>query len=447
VKLLVLSINYWPEPTGFAPHTTALAEHLVSVGHEVTVLTGFPFAPRWSRWPEYRGAFARREIVKGVRLVRVTHFVPRRPGAAWQRILMEASFCASGAAALSNALLGRRSRPDAVLYVGAQPAIAMLARGVAAVVRAPYFVNVNDLAAQAASDVGIVRTGWARRLLERFEFAAYLSSAGASVLCRSFKTALIARGYPADRIRLIRSPVDLDRVRPLPPSAEYRAALGLPDDAFVVLFAGSMGLKQGLPNVVEAARLLNRRAPSQRSIVWVLVGDGETRQHIESLVDEYRLSGSVRILPLQPEDRLASTLAAADVLLLNQVASVKDTVIPSKLLTYMAAGRPVLAAVNALSQAAEILREADGGILVAPEDPIALVAGVEALASASPDALAGMSRRNRHYAERCFDQRAILAQHEQFMLERMAVARLGEDACRGASGDGESSEAHGSGQS
>jgi glycosyltransferase involved in cell wall biosynthesis len=154
----------------------------------------------------------------------------------------------------------------------------------------------------------------------------------------------------------------------------------------------------------------------------------------------------VRILPLQPEDRLASTLAAADVLLLNQVASVRDTVMPSKLLTYMAAGRPVLAAVNASSQAAEILREADGGLLVAPEDPIALVAGVEALASATPDALAGMSRRNRRYAECHFDQRAIAAQHEQFMLERMAATLLREDVRRTPSGDGGSPEARGSGR-
>jgi len=86
--------------------------------------------------------------------------------------------------------------------------------------------------------------------------------------------------------------------------------------------------------------------------------------------------------------------------LLNQVASVKDTVIPSKLLTYMAAGRPVLAAVNSASQGAEIIRDANGGLLVAPEDPLALAAGVQVLADAGPATLEGMSLRNRQYAER-----------------------------------------------
>src|SRR5207247_2287059 len=95
VKLLILTINYWPEPTGFSPHTTALAEHLARVGHQVTVITGFPFAPTWKRWPAYRREFVRRESINGVPLVRVTHFIPRRPAIAWQRMTMEASFCAS----------------------------------------------------------------------------------------------------------------------------------------------------------------------------------------------------------------------------------------------------------------------------------------------------------------------------------------------------------------
>jgi colanic acid biosynthesis glycosyl transferase WcaI len=422
VKLLVLSINYWPEPTGFAPHTTAIAEHMVNAGHEVTVLTGFPFAPRWRRWPEYRREFVRREVVNGVHLVRITHFIPRKPGSVWQRLAMEASFTASGTAALLRTLFDRRRTPDAVLYVGAQPAIAMLARAIAAAARVPYFVNVNDLAAQAASDVGIIGRGWKQRLLERFEFAAYRAAAGASVLCRSFSTALVEHGYPVDRIRLIRSPVDLDLVRPLPRDPRHREMLDLPADAFIVLFAGSMGLKQGLTNVVEAARQLSRRRSTTRRILWVLVGDGEMRSEIERQVLAYDLRDSIRILPFQPSDRLAAMFAAADILLLNQIASVKDTVIPSKLLTYMAAGRAVLAAMNTSSQGAEILADAHGGFLVSPDDPSALAAEVEALANADPETLTALGLRNRQYAEQHFDQRVILAQHEAFMRERMALA-------------------------
>jgi colanic acid biosynthesis glycosyl transferase WcaI len=329
---------------------------------------------------------------------------------------MEGSFCLTAAGALAPTLLNARTRPDAVLYVGAQPAIAMLSRVIAATLRVPYFVNINDLAAQAAADLGLVGSGWVQNALERFEFAAYGSAAGASVLCRSFADTLIAHGYPHDRIRLIRSPIDVDRVRPLPPKSEYRDTLGVPRDAFVVLFAGSMGLKQGLENVVEAAHCLRESS----GLVWVLAGDGEMRQSVEALVENLALPNHVRFLPFQPEDKVASMLAAADVLLLNQVGSVKDAVIPSKLLTYMAAGRPVLAAVNASSQGAEILQEADGGLLVAPDDPGALARGVEMLRKLSPHVLAAMGARNRAYAEEHFDQRKILAELESFLFARLS---------------------------
>ena len=422
-RLWILSLNYAPEPMGFAPHATALAEYLAERGHHVTVITGFPFAPQWKRWPEYRGVFSSQAIENKVAVRRVSHFIPRRAGAMSQRVAMEASFCLAAALVLLPQLLNRRARPDAVLYIGAQPALAMLARWIGAVTRVPYFVNVNDLAAQAAADVGIVRDGWIQRVLERVEFAAYLPSAGASVLCRTFAEALIAKGYLADRIRVIRSPVNLDLVRPVPFRAEYREALGLPGGAFVVLFAGSMGLKQGLTNVVEAAHRARDREGDKRPIVWVLVGDGETRGQLDQFAKQHELGDAVRLLPFQPAESMSRMFAAADVLLLNQLAAVKNTVIPSKLLTYMAAGRPVLAAVNSSSQGAEILREANGGMLVAPEDPLALVRGVEALMSAGPGPLAAMGARNRAYAEQHFDQRKILAEHEKLILGHLANTR------------------------
>jgi glycosyltransferase involved in cell wall biosynthesis len=111
--------------------------------------------------------------------------------------------------------------------------------------------------------------------------------------------------------------------------------------------------------------------------------------------------------------------AEADVLLVNQIRAVKDTLIPGKLLTYMAAARPVIVAANPESQAADVLREADGGLLIAPEDPQALAAAVRRLTGADGDTLASLGARNRTYAERHFDQNAVLAAQEEFMLRTM----------------------------
>jgi colanic acid biosynthesis glycosyl transferase WcaI len=407
-RLFIISINYAPEPTGFAPHAAALAAFLAERGHDVSVLTGFPFAPEWKRRSEDRGQFARTERKDGATVHRLTHFIPRRPSSAVQRILMESTFSLLALpAAIAAAVRG--GRPDALLYIGAQPALAMLTRVIATLFGRPYFINVNDLAARAALDVGIVG-GPLYRLLDTFEFAAYRGAAGASVLCRAFEDALLEHGYPGDRIRLIRSPIDIEQIRPVADDGSFRRRYGIPPDAYVILHAGSMGKKQGLMNVVDAA------AAGGGRLLWVFVGDGEDKTTLVEAVKRRGLDERVRFVPFQRDDELAAMFAAADVLLLNQLRTVKDTVIPSKLLTYMSAGRPVIAAVNASSQGAEILREADGGKLVAPEDPKGLAAAAAWYMALPSDQLKAYGARNRAYAEAHFDQRKILAAHEDFMF-------------------------------
>ena len=417
--LFIISINYAPEPTGFAPHAAALAAFLAQRGHDVSVFTGFPFAPEWKRRPEDRGRFVRTEHKDGATVHRLTHFIPRRPSSAAQRIVMEGTFSLLALpAAIAVAIRG--GRPDALLYIGAQPALAMLTRILAALFGRPYFVNVNDLAARAALDVGIV-AGPLYKLLDTFEFGAYRGADGASVLCRAFEDALVAHGYPGDRIRLIRSPIDTEQIRPVADDGSFRRCYGISPDACVILHAGSMGKKQGLMNVVEAAA-----AGAVNQVRWVFVGDGEDKAALVEAVKRRGLEERVRFVPFQRDDQLAAMFAAADVLLLNQLRTVKDTVIPSKLLTYMSAGRPVIAAVNAGSQGAEILREADGGRLVAPEDPQALAAAATWFMALPPEQLTAYGARNRAYAEAHFDQRKILAAHEEFMFG--AAVRRSEGA-------------------
>jgi len=405
--ILVVSINYAPEPTGFAPHVTAFCDHLSGEGHRVTVLTGFPFAPNWARWPNYAGRFWATETQSGVRIIRQTHFIPRRPRRMIERLLMEGSFCLVSALSL----LWFNPPVDLVIYVGAQPSIAMFARLTAWLKRVPYGLMINDLASGAAVNVGIVKSPWLLRGLHAFEYFSYRAAAGAVVLCQGFKDALMAEGFPAHRIFIVRSPVDVERVRPVDSDRGFRTRHRLLDTDFVVLFAGSMGLKQGMENMVAAALRLRADFPE---IKWLLVGDGETRSATERLVRTHLLEHHVRFIPFQPFEEMSAMFAAADLLLLNQLAAVKDTVVPSKLLTYMSAGRPVLAAVNEASQGAEILRESRGGRIVAPEDPQALASAVCGM-KAAPEELAKMGRANRAYALENFDQQKIMRALENFV--------------------------------
>ncbi len=409
------SINYAPEPTGFGPHVAALCEHLAGAGHRVTVFTGFPFAPHWKRWPEYRRGFVRTEPRNGVSVVRLTHYIPRTPRRIIERLAMEGTFCLMAVWVALLRLL-RQGRPDAVIYVGAQPSLAMLTRSLSTVLRVPYGIMVNDLATGAASDVGIVRSQFLLRALHGFEFAAYRRAKGAVVLCESFRDALTAEGMAAEKIRIVRSPVDVEMIRPSSEGPAFRQRLGITESDFVVMFAGSMGLKQAMENIVAAAEYVARHSKTVR---WILIGEGEARASVANQILEFGLGEQVTILPYFPTAELSGVFAAADVLLLNQKRSVKDTVIPSKLLTYMAAGRPVVAAVNASSQGAVLLRQSGGGEIVEPESPSALGDVVLRLLS-NRASLGGMGRANRMFAEENFDQRRILKLQELFSIELTA---------------------------
>ncbi len=410
MNILVLSINYSPEPTGFAPHVAGLCEYLASRGNHVTTLTGFPFAPYWKRWPQYRGRFISRQLINRVEVLRLSHFIPRRPGKMIQRLLMEGTFCLM--AAWVSLIRGFRRR-DLILYVGAQPSIAMLARLMARWRGSPYVVMITDLSSQAAREVGIVKAKWLEELLSSFEYAAYHHADGAVVLCLAFRERLIAHNYPADHVRIIPSPIDVDLIHPVAGDHVFRKEHSLSDEDFVVLYSGSMGLKQGLTNVIEAARRLKDEDPA---IKWVLVGNGELKPRLQKLVSDYDLAKHVHFLPLQAEEKMSVMFSSADVLLLNQLTSIRDTVIPSKLLTYMAAGRAVILAVNPESQAAAAMRKAQGGLWVRPEDPIALAEGIKQLKK-ERHRLEVMGQLNRHYAEQNFDRKRILAEQEAFLLE------------------------------
>ena len=179
-----------------------------------------------------------------------------------------------------------------------------------------------------------------------------------------------------------------------------------------------MGIKQGLSNIVAACKLLQA---ADVSVLWALVGDGEARSSLEAEIKECNLESSVRLLPFQPEDRLSEMFSSADVLLLNQLSTVKNTVIPSKLLTYMAAGLPVLAAVNPDSQGAQLLRETGGGRIVEPENPAALIEGLKELMR-DKKVREEMGARNRTYAVENFDRKKVLKTQEVFLTDVVRVS-------------------------
>lgn len=363
MRVLVIGINYAPEKTSVAPFTAGLCEYLASRGHDVRVITAFPYYPEWRVWDDYRGHVCQRESINNVKVCRVWHFVPSRPSNLMQRLAHDLSFT------LSVFWAGLFAGKFDMIYCACPPpTLALTAYMLAKSRRKPYFIKLTDLASDAALATGILKNRLAARLARAIEGFIYRKADGVFCLCAGFVEKLAARGIAQEKLYLIPDWADTERVYPIADATSFRRANELFKDQFLAVHTGNMGKKQYLMNVVLAAEL-SQGAPD---LVWLLVGQGEERDAIEEEIRRRKLR-NIRLLPLQPAERLAEMYSAADVLLLNQKASVEDSVIPSKLLTYMAAGRTVLAAVSDRSEAARLIRRAQCGVLVPAEDPNALV--------------------------------------------------------------------------
>lgn len=356
--ILIVSVHYWPEETGIGPYSTGTAEYFASEGAKVTVLTAMPFLPQWRVRNGYRRSVVKTERHHGVEIRRVRHYVPKRQSAI-RRALFEVSFL--------SCLLRTpwRTRSDAI--IGVMPSLSggIAARVISTVAKVPYGIIVQDLSGQAAKQSGISGGSAIARVTAALEGIINRRAANIAIVSAAFRTPLETMGVRPNAIVEVRNWSHISS--PVADRNCTRQELGWGPDEIIVLHAGNMGLKQGLEHLLEAVRLAEVELPSVR---FVLMGDGNQRQSLVQLAH-----GLGNVTFLDPVDAAAfpDVLAAADVLLVHERATVMDMSLPSKLTSYFMVGQPVLAAVNPDGATAQEIERTSAGLIVASGDSGELV--------------------------------------------------------------------------
>jgi colanic acid biosynthesis glycosyl transferase WcaI len=406
MKVLIFSINYWPEVTGIGAFTTYRAEHLAAAGHDVEVCTAFPYYPQWKVSAEYAGKLVMNERRNGVRIVRSYAYVPKTL-TSLKRILHEGSFILTS---FLRAIV--RKRPDVLLVVSPPLGLAFNAIVLSRLWGIPYVFDVEDLQPDSAADLSMLPF-WALKLLFKVEKAAYRHASLISTLTNGMRDRIVKKGVPADKVDLFEPRVDesLTQIGP-EEGVSFRHRHSL-EGKFLVTHSGNMGVKQGLDVIVDAAAL-NRM---DDSMLFLLVGSGSDCERIQSRVAALELR-NVRFLPLLDDVDFRGLLSASDVCLLTQQKSVSDIVFPSKIVTYLAAGRPVVAAVNPAGEVARTIRESGAGRIVPAEEPEALLAAIQELRGADLRKCGGNARE---YAGRRWSSARVLGHLEQRLMSVAAV--------------------------
>ncbi|MGA2149910.1 MAG: WcaI family glycosyltransferase [Bryobacteraceae bacterium] len=406
MNILIISVNYPPESTA-GPYTAELAEYLRDRGHNVRVITGFPQAPSWKIWEGYRGRLFMRDAVNGIPVFRTRVFLPKDPRKTLGRILFDCSF---SIAALAGIFVGKR--PGLIVVTSPPLQLGLTALLLRFLTRARIFMHIKDLVPDAAIAVGMLKADsrgarighWLERLI-------YKRLDGISVISDGMRRNLVAKGVPRERIQVLPDYIDLNFIRPVIAANGFRSSLSIPSDDFLVLYSGSVSAKQGLETFVAAAASLDK----DTGTTCCVIGEGPQLQELKQYAQGLCLT-RFKFFPLQPRDSLAAQLSAADVLLIMQRKTVMDAVFPGKLIYYMAAGRPILAAVSPDSDTGRFVEENQVGIVVPPEDAGQLTEAIRSL-RANPERTAELGHNARRTAELQFDRTVVLRRFAEY-LER-----------------------------
>ncbi len=260
---------------------------------------------------------------------------------------------------------------------------------------------------------GCSRNPRAIRAAELLETFSYRHSALITVPTAGMRTTLLGRGEPEGKVVHLPNAVDTERFATLPPATAWATAGARPR----VIYCGTVGLAQGVGTLVEAAAELRDAPPSPE---FLIVGDGAERESLERDAAERGL-GDVHFAGRVPREEVPGLIGSAEVAVLSLVdVPLFEDALPTKMLEYMAAARPVVA--SAAGDVSRLLARAEAGVACSPGDATALAAGIRTVLS-DPERAARMGENGRRYVESHYSRKAFVA-----TLERLAGSLVGDEA-------------------
>jgi len=393
MKLAILTQYYPPEVGAPQARLSEIAAHFAKKGHKVTVLTAMPNYPSGKIHPGYGGAL-RRDEQNGVKVIR-TFVYPTQRAAFLPRLTNYFSFVLSSSIAGSLLL----EQPDYLLVESPPLFLGLAGVLLSRLKRARLIFNVSDLWPESAIRMGILKEGgWPSQLstrLERFcyQHAWLITGQSKSIIAN------IAERFPACPTFHLSNGVDVDRFGQGQYSEAVRNTIATNGD-FVALYAGLHGLAQGLDQILAASVALSR----EQGFKFVLVGDGPMKATLLEQSKQKCLS-NVAFLEPRPAKDIPPLLAAADALLITLKVHIPGAV-PSKLYEAMASGRPIV--LMAEGEAAELVRNHEAGIVVAPGDVSGMATALRQL-RADPDLRRALGENGRRAAVKHFDRSKIVS--------------------------------------
>jgi colanic acid biosynthesis glycosyl transferase WcaI len=388
-------------PTGLV--ITRIVEELAHMGHSMEVITTLPWYLHHRVEPAFEGRMFRYEDTPWGRITRINPFAVSDKSKLVQRAGAFAAF-----SAVAAAFAARGDDADGVLAVSPPLTLGMSGWVAARRRNCSLVFNVQDIYPDVVVELGAMRPGPLLTATSKLELFCYERADAVTVLSEDLKSNVVAKIGQSDKVRVIPNFVDIEAIRPLPHENSYREQFGL-QGKLVVMYAGNVGFSQALSPVLEAAAALT----DEPDLAFVINGGGVARPALERAA---RGLPNVHFVDMQPAERLPEVLAAADIHLVPLKRGLAHASVPSKTYSILAAGRPLLASVDADSEVARVVQEEGCGIAVPPEDAESITKAVRRLIQ-SPETMRTMGQAARRFVENWVSPSAVAHAYEELFRE------------------------------
>jgi colanic acid biosynthesis glycosyl transferase WcaI len=401
MRILILSQYFWPENF----QINDVARGLRDAGHELVVVTGLPNYPGGSFFSGYGYSGPYSDSFDGIE-VRRAPLIPRGDSGKFRLMINFATM------ALSHTLLApwlARGHFDVMLVYEPSPiTVGIPARFIKFLKGIPLAFWVQDLWPQSLSATQSVNSAWILDAVDSLVRWIYRGCTFVLVQSRAFIPQIEAQGVASSRIAYMPNIADAVYHR-RSPSNDDPAAKEFPS-GFRVVYAGNIGAAQDFPTILDAAELLRE----QRHIQWIIIGEGRVRGWVEAEVKRRGLQSTVTLLGSRPGTQMPAYFSHADVLLASlRREPIFAYTIPSKIQSYLACGKPIVAALD--GEGARVVREADAGWTVPPENSNALANAVLTASQMDNHQLVEMGHRAEQYFHANFDRKMLLSRLENVL--------------------------------
>jgi len=354
MRVLVLTEYFYPEVGAAQARLGSLTETLKHNGHEVEVVTAMPHYLSGRIFIGYRGSFYRREEYNGIVIHRT--WILASQGTGVKRLLSYISFAFTSLLGLSKC-----KEPD-VVFVESPPLFLGISGWLyARPRRIPIVLNVADLWPDAIESFGVTSNRFLLSVAGRLERWVYSKATIINGITDGvYRTLLEKKNIPPARLLLLPNGVDIQLFTPQSPDERLSRVIN-PEGKHVMIYAGTHGIAHGMEVILEAAKQLQNEP-----ILFVLVGGGSAKAKLVEYASRQHLRNVTFIEPVS-QDKLPAYYALATASLVSLKHSVTSlSVRPAKMLASLAAGVPVI--YSGEGEGADLLRQADAGVVTAPGD-------------------------------------------------------------------------------